>query len=190
MDPVRRTPKALSTPTWCSHSISITSTKSTQPPPAFNAYQKLESAPNQRCVVINSGEGSSARKRLVINVNCQSHRTLQHQDRADLHNEAMCRPEHVHAHALFTAAKLDHAFVRSDRCLFQESLSGRTSHSHAFPQVIRKRGWSCTISHCRSAGNPSSWRTSRISRAFETPTITINSSTESAGIFPICARTL
>lgn len=48
-------------------------------PPAFNAYQKLESAPNQRCLVIHSSEGSSARKRLVVNVNCQSHRTLQHQ---------------------------------------------------------------------------------------------------------------
>lgn len=189
-NPVRLTPKALSTPTWCSPSISVTSTKSTQLPSTFDARQKLESTPNQRCMVIRSSEGSSARKQLVVNVNYQSHRTLQHQDRADRHNHAMCRPEPVHTHALFTAAKLDHAFVQSDRCLFQESLSGRTSHSHAFPQVSRKRGWSCTISHCRSAGNPSSWRTSRISRAFETPTMTINSSTESAGIFPICARTL
>ena len=41
-------------------------------------------------MVIHSSEGSSARKRLVVNVNCQLHRTLQHQDRADLHNQAIC----------------------------------------------------------------------------------------------------
>ena len=41
---------------------------------------------NHRGLILNSSEGSSARKRLVVNVNCQSHRTLRSQDRADLHN--------------------------------------------------------------------------------------------------------
>ena len=79
-------PKSSQTPPWSSHSISVTSTKSTQLPPAFDAYQKLESAPNQRCMVIHSSEGSSARKRLIVNVNCQSHSILQGQSKADLHN--------------------------------------------------------------------------------------------------------
>ena len=70
-----------------------------QLPPAFNAYQKLESAPNQRCMVIHSSEGSSARKRLVFNVDYQSHRTLPHQDRTDLHNQALCRPVLLHMQA-------------------------------------------------------------------------------------------
>lgn len=91
-------PQASHTPPWSRHCISITSTKSTQLPPAFNTYQKLESALNQHCMVIHSSEGSSARKRLVVNVNCQSHRTLRSQDRADLHNEAVYRSEPVHAH--------------------------------------------------------------------------------------------
>ena len=69
--------------------MSITSTKSTQLPPAFNAHQKLESAPNQRYMLIHSTEGSSARKRLIINADCQSHRTLLHQDGVDLHNQTM-----------------------------------------------------------------------------------------------------
>jgi len=37
-------------------------------------------------MVIHSGEGSSARKRLVVNVNYQSHSILQSQGKADLHN--------------------------------------------------------------------------------------------------------
>ena len=36
--------------------------------------------------ILNSGEGSSERKRLVINVKCQSHSILQSQAKADLHN--------------------------------------------------------------------------------------------------------
>ena len=71
-------------------------------------------------MVIHSSEGSSARKRLVVNVNCQSHSNLQHQDRADLHNREMCRSEPVRAHALLTAAKLYHAFVRPGHCLVQK----------------------------------------------------------------------
>ena len=88
-----------------------------QPVPAFNAYQKLESALSQRCMVIHSSEGSSARKRLVVNVNCQSHGTLQHQDRADLHNQAMCRSEPVHAHALLTTEKPGHTLARPEHHL-------------------------------------------------------------------------
>ena len=190
MDPVRRTPKALSTPTWCSHSISVASRKSTQLPSTFDAHQKFEGVLNKLGSVPESSEGYRARKRLVININCQSHRTLQHQDRADRHNHAMCRPEPVHAHALFTAAKLDHAFVRSNHRFFQESLSGGTSHSRAFLQVIRKRRWSCTISRCRSAGNPSSWRTLRITTALVVSTMAISSSMEWLGVFPSCARSL
>jgi hypothetical protein len=72
-------------------------------------------------MVIHSSEGSSARKQLVVNVNYQSHRTLQHQDMADLQNQALYRPEPVHAHALLTAAKLDHAFVHPDHCLAKNS---------------------------------------------------------------------
>jgi len=55
-------------------------------PSTFDANQKLDSAPNQRYMVIHSGEGSSARKRLVVNVNYQSHSILQSQGKADLHN--------------------------------------------------------------------------------------------------------
>ena len=72
---------------------------------------------NHRGSILKSSEGSSARKRLVVNVNCQSHRTLQYQDRANLHNQPMCRPELIRAHALLTAAKLDRVHARSGHCL-------------------------------------------------------------------------
>ena len=41
---------------------------------------------NHHGSILNSGEGSSARKRLVVNVNYQSHSILQSQGKADLHN--------------------------------------------------------------------------------------------------------
>lgn len=40
---------------------------------------------NHHGSILNSGEGSSERKRLVIDVNCQSHSILQSQGKADLH---------------------------------------------------------------------------------------------------------
>ena len=128
-------PKSSHTPPWSRHSISITSTKSTQLPSTFNAYQKLESAPNQRCMVIHSSEGSSARKRLVVNVNCQSHRTLQHQDRADLHYEAVCQSEPVHAHT-YPTPKPGHALARPGRCLVEENSDVETE-LHALSAYIK-----------------------------------------------------
>ena len=87
-------------------------------------------------------------------------------------------------------AKPGHALARPGHCLVQESPFSGTSHSRAFLQVIRKRGWSCTISRCRSAGNPSSWRTSRITTALVVSTMAISSSMEWLGVFPSCARSL
>lgn len=42
--------------------------------------------PNHRGSILNSSEGSSARKRLIVNVNCHSHSILRSQGKADLHN--------------------------------------------------------------------------------------------------------
>ena len=149
-------PKSSQTPPWSSHSISVTSTKSTQLPPAFDAYQKLESAPNQRCMVIHSSEGSSARKRLIVNVDCQSHRTLQHQDRADRHNHAMCRPEPVHTHThsgqqqsrATPSRDPATASFRNDQTLKRNSTTLRTSRmSHKVTTLARHHSRALVWSH-------------------------------------------
>lgn len=113
--------EASHAPTWSSHSISAASRKSTQLPSTFDAHQKFERLLNQRGSIFNSSEGRNACKQLIINVNCHLHSTLRLQDKSNLKQPEMYRPELVSTPALLTAAKLDQAFVQPGYCITNPS---------------------------------------------------------------------
>jgi len=60
----------------------IAATERSELPSGLNANEKFDRIPDQHRSFTDPSEDCSARKQLVVNVNCHPHRTLQHQDRA------------------------------------------------------------------------------------------------------------
>ena len=60
----------------------IATTERSELSSGLNANEEFDRIPDQRGSFTDPSEDCSARKQLVVNVNCHPHRILQHQDRA------------------------------------------------------------------------------------------------------------